>query len=85
MRNQNSVPNNDERVAEQLESLNLEGVVRVWFDDGNVGVVVNDDQLENVVSQLRSLNLPRVGDGFQEGGVWVSNVSRSVNDELSEL
>ena len=77
------VLNNSRQVSSQLERLN---VGRVWEDDGSVGVEVEDSRLNEVVSLLQSLNLPSsVGDGFQEGCVWVSNESGSVNQELSDF
>lgn len=73
------VPNNDVLVSNQLESLNLG---KVWRDDGNVGLVVSDNRVDEVREVLSNLNLPRVGDGVQEGSVWLQNESGSVNDEV---
>ncbi len=84
-RNRVRVPNNSERILRRIQNLNLDGIIRYWSDDGNIGVVVRDNELQNVVSQLQSLDLPMVGDGVQEGSVFVSNESGSVNEELYEL
>ncbi len=73
------VPNNDVMVCNQLESLNLG---RVWRDDGSVGVVCEDSRLNEVREILGDLNLPGVGDGVQEGSIWLANESGSVNEEL---
>lgn len=71
MRNQNRVPNNSGRVEQLLNSL-VPDNNGVWSDDGNVGVRVSRDRENEVLELLRNSNLPRVGDGVQEGSVWVN-------------
>lgn len=68
----NRVPNNSVSVSNKVQRLVPDG--EVWDDDGNVGVRVSFERENEVLELLRNSNLPKVGDGVQEGSVFVNEV-----------
>ena len=78
--NREHVPNNSRSQSDRLRELNIG---RVWEDDGNIGVVVDRERFDEVVEMVRNLEILRVGDGVQEGSVWVSSTDETLNEEVS--
>lgn len=84
--NSNHVPNNQDKVANRINALGLTGVEAVG-DDGSVCIQVSGSrqrvaEVAELLSNNPTINVSRVGDGAQEGTLWVNANDCNFHDEL---
>ena len=90
MRNQNRVPNNDSKIERQINNIiqsNNWSDVNVCSDDGSVIISVNGGQerVNEVSSIVHSIiGNPEVGDGVQQGSVWV-NGNNGIGGDIDDF
>jgi acylphosphatase len=76
-----TIPNNQKELAEKINGLELVGV-DATYDDGNVGVRVSGakERIQEVANVINDkFGHYRVGDGVQEGDIYVNG------QELSDV
>lgn len=80
--------NNQDKIAKKINNLNLEGVIAVG-DDGSVCVEVKGDKAytKEVAEKIDSYQFDNqgVGDGVQEGGLWINNYEQKIHGELYDV
>lgn len=85
------VPNNQDKIAKQINASNWPDVKAVG-DDGNVCVdILGDKVYTKVIAELLDLKFGKIkiGDGVQEGMVWINNYELGIygvpKDVINEL
>lgn len=80
--------NNQDRIATSINQLELEGVEAVG-DDGSVCVRVagNRERVLEVANTINTHNFDSngIGDGVQEGSIFINGDEAEIHDELFEL
>lgn len=81
--------NNQDRISDLVNGLNLVGVESCG-DDGSVCVQVNGNEsrvreVSRILSENSRINRSRIGDGVQEGSLWINGVDCDLHGEVSDF
>lgn len=88
MKREKVVPHSDEAIQEIILGMKIPAVYDVVCDDGSVMVAVNGKE-EDVILTAKQIDgrvgHMRVGDGIQEGDVWINGIECDIHDTLSDV
>jgi hypothetical protein len=70
-----NVPNNQEKISSEIKS-KYGSAVTSTYDDGAVIIHTKDEKIADEIE--RKYSGKRIGDGVQEGGLWINGVEKSV-------
>jgi len=90
--NSHKIPNNDQKIADIVNKIGLEGVEAVG-DDGSVCIKVSGskervEEVARIISEdpkVQKASANGIGDGGQEGDLWINNYELGLHGELGDF